>query len=446
MTRGLGIRKRRFQYSKVRYRPQHKRAPTGTVLVPYGPWSQGSNDESSERLYNGQNGSCGSHDGVCDGGDDNDFRIALGQALARPSTPDTYLIERKSVIPTRSPERSVNVRDVINQPNHLDLTYSFPLEPIRPILVPCGPTASSITTAPVVTSTSDPPDGDGDDSTSGSEAGTEDDESDVANSDISENEETGIPPENHDGPDDADPNDPGGYANPVSYGNGLLEIPPLEIWALLQTTGHRKLSCEQFQSARGMLQTLPMPEGAPKAASHLPHYRTISRRLKPLVLDNLALPATLVEFPIDTSVPGGKANRMPGPENKCRLSYVSLWEYARADMRNPIFFERLQRNVLHERTKDVDMSPLVYAREWFYGEPTFIGVDDALTPIHTQFAESDETIKCTLRRRDVLPSLRYPRFTGPHHEYIHATPSQRKRTAIPMDIVSSHRCAKRSDP
>jgi len=155
-------------------------------------------------------------------------------------------------------------------------------------------------------------------------------------------------------------------------------INPISLWALLQTSGTRKLTVDQYGSVRAMIRTL-IP--GLEQNVHLPHYRTITRTLRPLVLSRLAVPAQRLDLDTDLSKKGARASLLPGQGLKSRVSFVSPIEYAKADIRSTIFFNHLQNNANammennnEPHTHIADSSPYISGREWFTGEPRMIGV------------------------------------------------------------------------
>jgi len=186
----------------------------------------------------------------------------------------------------------------------------------------------------------------------------------------------------------------------------VLDINPMSIWALIQTAGRRKLSCEQYESIRVMIRAVASLSTFNQHLK-LPHYRTLTRGLKPRVMDNLAIPAHRLDLPIDVSVAGAKANRIQGSDPpQCRLSCISVWDYARFDVRNPIFFEHLKKaNRSGLETEDLpntlsaESSRLIRNRAWFFGGPSHIGVESPPTEPLFQYAEQGDTIRISSFRQ-----------------------------------------------
>jgi len=190
--------------------------------------------------------------------------------------------------------------------------------------------------------------------------------------------------------------------DPVS--DGILSENPMTLWALLQTSGTRKLSVDQYDSVRSMIRTL-----LPNAANdvHLPHYRTLMRNLRPKILRELAVREQLFELDARLSVTGARANLIPHQHLKSRISYVSPIEYAKADIRSTIFFNNF-RNISEStaqhanlpRTNLGDTSPYIAGREWFTEEMKMIDVGGDFDPENNNdivtsfdFAEKHDTVK-----------------------------------------------------
>jgi len=204
------------------------------------------------------------------------------------------------------------------------------------------------------------------------------------------------------GPEGGDGEGGDGDDDPVS--DGIFNINPMTLWALLQTSGTRKLSVDQYDSVRSMISTL-----LPNAANdvHLPHYRTLMRTLRPTVLRELAVREQVFELDTRLSASGARANLIPGQGLKSRISFVPPIQYAKADMRSTIFFNNF-RNLAESaaqhanlpRTNIADTSPFIAGREWFTEEMKMIDIGGDFDPQNNNdivpsfgFAEKHDTVK-----------------------------------------------------
>jgi len=162
---------------------------------------------------------------------------------------------------------------------------------------------------------------------------------------------------------------------------GILNIRPLIIWALLQTGGSRRVTVEQYQSIRTMI-TKILPGNAAVHRRALPHYRTLMRTYKPIIMEQLAVKAQFIASDINTGKRGARPCLMRKNSRFGRISYVPVREYAIADFCNPFFLQRLkgsmQGDIVSRGGHDMtfgDTNPIVQAREWFYGPPRFVDVE-----------------------------------------------------------------------
>jgi len=161
---------------------------------------------------------------------------------------------------------------------------------------------------------------------------------------------------------------------------GILNTPPITIWALLQTGGSRRVSVEQYGSIRTMVSKMLPGSNVRVRSRALPHYRTLMRKYRPIVMDQLAVKAVNIASEINTAKRGARACLMRKSSRFGRISFVDPIEYAVADFCNPLFLSRLKASVQSGDTGVYDAmagdeNPIVQAREWFYGAPKFIDVD-----------------------------------------------------------------------
>ena len=168
---------------------------------------------------------------------------------------------------------------------------------------------------------------------------------------------------------------------------GLLGASPMVLWALLQTNGSRKLSVDQYSSVRHLMKAVSeIPSDLGNDISRpvaLPHYRTLSRSIRPLVLNMLSVKDQLLRLPVDLTRTGARADRLIS--NSSPLScvpFVPPSEYAKADLQNRFFFYFLQYpDRVPQGTDRFDVrftsedSALVRYREKFYGEPCWFEDD-----------------------------------------------------------------------
>jgi len=141
-----------------------------------------------------------------------------------------------------------------------------------------------------------------------------------------------------------EPSDDDGEVEVFEEGDfgGLCDIHPLVLWALLQTSGARKMTVDQYGSIRSMVNTLADGNvGNPALLRSLPHYRTLTKSIRPIIMDRLAVPARDLKYTINVRKAGAHACRMRNTVETARVSFVSPVDIAVADFANPIFFKRL---------------------------------------------------------------------------------------------------------
>lgn len=176
---------------------------------------------------------------------------------------------------------------------------------------------------------------------------------------------------------------------------GLIGTTQFVLWSLLQTNGSRKLSVDQYNSLRSLLSADSESnvgcdeEKATK--SSLPHYRTLSRTLRPFVLNELCVLSRTVKLPVDLKRTGARLCRnFSRSEPMTLVQYVSPLEYAVADVQNRFFLsENREAGVYSDEFDRFDVrfcsenAPIVQNRERFYGEPNWFEEDHdgVATPI-----------------------------------------------------------------
>jgi len=172
----------------------------------------------------------------------------------------------------------------------------------------------------------------------------------------------------------------------VEIRKGVENLGPIALWAVLQVAGSRKMTEDQYSSVRTMLSTVlqGVMTSESSAPQRLPHYRTITKEIRPTILGNLAVEGAEHKFDIDTTMAGARACRWPENPSKCRVFIASPMDYAAKDFASAYFFNRIQRMKENE-------NPVVRARPWFYGPQQFIDVDDDANS-GFEYAEAGDTV------------------------------------------------------
>ncbi len=191
------------------------------------------------------------------------------------------------------------------------------------------------------------------------------------------------------------------------------------------TSGTRKLSKEQYLSIRTFVDSITSFQntawkldlfradqvtGAGTNVRSLPHYTTLLKRFKPLLLNSLAPLGHNHMLPVDTAKAGARFECIDNDRAVAQTSVRIILpsEYARMDMATPAVWERMRSTSLsHNRdcasfSHCVDVWPLVAARKWFYGHQKAISADmDALNGGYC-FAEHGDTLDLLIMDREEL--------------------------------------------
>ncbi len=199
------------------------------------------------------------------------------------------------------------------------------------------------------------------------------------------------------------------------------------LWALLRTCGNQRLTKEQYQSLRlfteaivrdGLGNWKENPDTDENrsevitATSYMPHYSTLYKSVKPFVFRSLTVRSFIHQTVVDLRKAGARSKGISlSGDPTTTLKTVLPSEYARADVATPVFLEAMKRtsishyggNGLHSTvpcisTVDcVDLLPLIAARDWFYGPPKHISVDDCADSLPPTFtAEAGDVLSMTL--------------------------------------------------
>lgn len=128
------------------------------------------------------------------------------------------------------------------------------------------------------------------------------------------------------------------------------------LWALLATSGSNKLTKPQYQSMRVLIDIIsggsalswkeniviaPSLPNFTKPVSCLPHYSTLQRTYRPLIMNRMAPRASDVQVHIDRSKAGASASKA-----HCRVRVIPPSEYARADISTGPVWSQLQSTAL----------------------------------------------------------------------------------------------------
>ncbi len=195
----------------------------------------------------------------------------------------------------------------------------------------------------------------------------------------------------------------------------------------VNTSGSRNLTKPQYQSVRILAatfsenvssswkkETRALRNVLELGRIHsLPHFSTLRKHYRPLLLNTLAPRGIVVDAAVDTSKAGARnhvSSLSDVPLEKVIVILPS--EYARADMSTPPVWDLFVKNSLsalpasssRKETPNVctsecpDLWPLVAARGWFYGKQKALYVDGAWNG-SAQYAEAGDVLQCTLLRR-----------------------------------------------
>ncbi len=196
------------------------------------------------------------------------------------------------------------------------------------------------------------------------------------------------------------------------------------LWGLIATNGSRKLTKAHYQSVRMLVDAVSQmkissdQEGFSATAKTvqfgatacLPHYNTLQKNFRPLLLNSLAPRGTTVRTTVDTSKAGARA--VPSSTSGQTLANVVVIppsEYARADMATTQVRSQFVNNSMAGLPDDrslgdtptvpdsecIDLWPLVAAREWYYGQCTALHFESDCNR-ESSFAEVGDVVKATL--------------------------------------------------
>ncbi len=174
------------------------------------------------------------------------------------------------------------------------------------------------------------------------------------------------------------------------------------LWAVMITSGGQKITRHQYHAIRLFTDTADCvakdvgkdgnstytnqyrTSGLSGRITSLPHHSTVTKKFKPLLYNHLTVRGLDLSVPVNVAKAGARASAYGDTGDPRKLIRIVLpSEYARADISTPIVFDLMRETSLHARQSElseaqnapnasqecVDMWPIVFAREFFYGVP-----------------------------------------------------------------------------
>ncbi len=213
------------------------------------------------------------------------------------------------------------------------------------------------------------------------------------------------------------------------------------LWGLLRTNGSHKFTKIGYQSVRNLIDVISRnggsswrkdsadpPEELDKQITGLPHFSTLYKHYRPILMRELVPRSLDSLMHLDLSKAGARATS-PLTEQipKCQVRIIPPSEYARADVSTPPVWSQLKSTSLaaHEdkgrsfqepslsSEECVDIWPVIAAREWFYGPQTALHLQtEEDVPISHSFAEKGDAVTIALLHAPAASPERFQRFFG----------------------------------